>query len=71
MNHSRFPLEDPAHCLLTEGPEFGDLDDGVVLFIREVNRAYGKADQVRRLWHFASKVCHWDALCMKCDLQSA
>jgi len=55
---------------LTESPEFRNLDDGVMFFVREVNRAYRKADEVRRLWHFASKVRHWDALFIKCDLQS-
>jgi hypothetical protein len=42
-----------------------------MFFVREVNGAYGKTGEVRRLWHFASKVRHWDALCIKCDLQLA
>src|SRR6266496_367676 len=68
MNHTRFRFEDPAHCLLTESPEFRDLDDGVMFFVREVNRTYGKAGEVRRLWHFASKVRHWMPLLLECDL---
>ena len=34
VDYARFPFEDPSNRLLTERPEFGNLDNRVVLFIR-------------------------------------
>ena len=39
VNHAWFPLENPSDCLLTERPQFGYLDNGVVLLISQIDRA--------------------------------
>ena len=39
VDHAWFPFEDPSNCLLTERPEFGDLDNGIVLLIRQIDGA--------------------------------
>ena len=38
-DHARFSFKNPSNCLLTERPEFGDLDDRVVLLISQIDRA--------------------------------
>ena len=38
-DHARFPFKNPSNCLLTERPKFGDLDNRVVLLIRQIDRA--------------------------------
>jgi len=39
VDHAWFPFEDPSNCLLTERPEFCNLDNRVVLLIRKIGRA--------------------------------
>ena len=36
-DHARFPFENLPNGLLTERPEFGDLDNGIVLLIGQVS----------------------------------
>jgi hypothetical protein len=38
-DHARFPFKNPSNCLLTERPEFGDLDNRVVPLIGQIDRA--------------------------------
>jgi len=40
-DHAWFPFKNPSNGLLTERPKFGDLDNRVVLLIRQVDWAYG------------------------------
>jgi hypothetical protein len=38
-DHTRFPFKNPSNCLFTERPEFGNLDNRVVLLISQIERA--------------------------------
>jgi len=38
-DHAWFRFKNPSNCLLTERPEFGDLDHRVVLLIRQIDGA--------------------------------
>jgi hypothetical protein len=38
-DHAWFPFKNPPDCLLAERPEFGDLDNGVVLLVSQIDRA--------------------------------
>jgi hypothetical protein len=38
-DHARFPFKNPSNRLLTERPEFGNLDNRVVLLISQIDRA--------------------------------
>jgi hypothetical protein len=40
-DHARFSFKNSSNCLLTERPEFGDLDHRVVLLIGQIDRAEG------------------------------
>jgi hypothetical protein len=38
-DHAWFPFKNPSNCLLTERPQFGDLDNRVVLLISQIDKA--------------------------------
>ena len=58
VNHSGFFVEDPAHCLLTQCPKFGDFDYGVMSLVCEIRRNRIDQPYLGRSWQFSSEIRH-------------